>query len=242
MSSKNKVAVISGVTSGIGRALALKLATEGYDLALISRRNNLMQTLEKELLQLNLNNNYFLKSGSIADEETMDNFWREFDNRFDTCNLVINNAAIISQKRLNEFHFSDLKELININVFGNFSFIEHGFQRLLKLGPGDLINISSTVTKRPYPAAPVYAATKAAVHHLISSLQEETINNKNIRISNLLLGPVNTPERPDFEILNTTNLASPKDISDIILNIIQSPLNLSVTEVTIRQNGNYHKV
>lgn len=180
-----KKALITGASSGIGRAISLALGDRGCDLFLIARRSDKL----KEVSSLIKNSKVHLIEGDITDS----NLLGKLDSVIgDTIDIHINNAGLaLGRENVESSHFSDWQEMIDVNITANFKMVHHILPKILKNGGGDIINLCSVAGHYTYQGGAVYCATKHAVKAFTRVLREETCG-KNIRVMQISPGMVNT--------------------------------------------------
>ncbi|MDV6012906.1 SDR family NAD(P)-dependent oxidoreductase [Haloechinothrix sp. LS1_15] len=166
-----KVAVVTGAGSGIGRALAVRLATQGARLAL-SDVNAVAVASTAALCE---------KEGAtvrhdvldVADRAAMNAYAGEVAAEFGTVNLVVNNAGVALTANVAEMSWDDLDWIVGINfwgvVHGTKAFLPH----LIASGDGHLVNVSSVFGLIAVPSQSAYNATKFAVRGFTEALRQE---------------------------------------------------------------------
>ena len=170
----NKVALITGAARGIGRAIALQLAEDGYDIVI----NYNTSKKEAEELASKIKNDYGIKclalQCDVSDEEAVDKMVKNIEEEMGGVDILINNAAIDLS---NLFHLKTAEEFrktLNVNVVGAFNVAKRVYPYMLKNDYGRIINISSTNGMNTYyPMCIDYDASKAALISLTHDLAME---------------------------------------------------------------------
>jgi len=182
-------ALITGASSGIGRAMALSLAKKVSKLILVARREDLLNELKSELLLLHPKLAVEVLVYDVNDPELIPAIEKVSNKKID---ILINNAGLaIGREKVETSHFSDWEQMISTNVTSNFKMAHLVVPWMLKHGGGDIINLCSVAGFLTYPGGAVYCATKHAVHAFTRVLREETAG-KNIRVMQISPGMVNT--------------------------------------------------
>ncbi len=182
-------ALITGASSGIGRAMALSLAKKVSKLILVARREDLLNELKSELLLLHPKLAVEVLVYDVNDPELIPAIEKVSNKKID---ILINNAGLaIGREKVETSHFSDWEQMISTNVTANFKMAHLVVPWMLKHGGGDIINLCSVAGFLTYPGGAVYCATKHAVHAFTRVLREETAG-KNIRVMQISPGMVNT--------------------------------------------------
>lgn len=168
---KNKVAVITGAASGIGLALAIKLAEQGCNLALADRNSEGLKQVQQQVDKLGVQ--CFIKDLDVADNEAFSHFSDEVIKQFTKVDLLFNNAGVslidsVENQSLDDFHW-----LMNINFWG----VVHGtnvFLPHLKKSPSaHIVNVSSLFGLLSLPLQSAYNSSKFAVRGFTEALKME---------------------------------------------------------------------
>jgi NADP-dependent 3-hydroxy acid dehydrogenase YdfG len=234
----NYTSAITGASSGIGRSIALKLAENGISLALFARREDKLKDLQHLIKKENPSVKVIYHVGDIRDQNSIDGFFNAVMSEFGKLDLFINNAGIVYNKKFSNLTNDEVNNLIETNYNGSIRAIYRAVTIFEKNQRGVLVNISSTTALKSYPDASLYASTKAGVYSLIRSLQDEYLNNKNIKLLNIIPGATYT----DFlnnrvDQIDINNIIQPENIADLVIYYLKSPDNIKITEITVRQSG-----
>ncbi len=191
MKLKGKTALITGASSGIGRATAELFAEEGASLILVARRINKIKELADDLEKkygtksklLELDVRYYSKV--VEKLKSLDDEWRKID-------ILVNNAG--KAKGLNKLYegsIDDWEDMIDTNVKGLLYFSRLIIPDMVKRNSGHIVNIGSIAGEEVYPNGNVYCGTKFAVHALSKGMVID-LNGTNVRVSNIAPGLVET--------------------------------------------------
>lgn len=166
MKLEHRTVLITGATSGIGRELARELLRRGNTIIATGRDQEKLDSICNELPGI-----HAFRS-DVADSVAIEALSRDVLARFPSLDTLINNAGIMRNLKLDESrHLLDVTREIAVNLCGPVQMIQQ-FLPQLKSRPGSLIvNVSSGLAFLPFPAAPVYCATKAAIHSFTQSLR-----------------------------------------------------------------------
>jgi short-subunit dehydrogenase len=152
--------LITGASSGIGRALAIAYAKPGINLFICARNEkNLLQT--KTICE-NLKANVFLKILNVCDQLASKNWIAEIEENF-AIDLVIANAGISAGTASGTESFSQVKEIFNTNIYGVINIIHPVIDKMLIRKKGQIAIVSSLAGFRGLPSSPAYSASKSAV-------------------------------------------------------------------------------
>jgi len=184
----NKTILITGAGSGMGRATALHLATEGARLALIGRRLEPLQTLVKEIEDLG--GTALALSCDISNTASLSAAINNVAQEFGNIHGVFANAGILGEfKSLSETALEDLDSLIDINLKGTFLTIKHC---LPLLDTGSIVINASWTANAVMPGTGAYATTKGALISMMKTLAVEQ-GGHNIRVNAINPGIILTP-------------------------------------------------
>lgn len=203
---RNETAIITGASSGIGAAIAVKLSNKGYDLLLLGRNlDNLKKTatLCKGAGKIEILN-FDLKDVSSQKEQLLNSL-----QKLAPVMLLVNNAGIYKPNNFAEAEISVWLEQFQINLFSAVQLTQMIWPLFVKNKIGSIINISSTLGVKPTPNTGAYSASKAAMNNWTISLAQEG-GPYNIRANSICPGIVDTPIH-SFH-------SQPKEAADIIKN------------------------
>ena len=158
--SKFKNVLITGASSGLGRALAIELSKKSQNLFLCARNfENLQET--KNLCQ-NSNANIYLKILDVKDEIASQNYIAEIEETF-ALDLVISNAGISGVTAQGTESFAQVKEIFDTNIYGVLNIVQPVIEKMTSRKSGQIVIISSLAGFVSLPSSPAYSASKSAV-------------------------------------------------------------------------------
>lgn len=187
----NKIALITGATSGIGKACAVKFAQNGYNIILTGRRKDRLETLKNDIENLckvevlTLCFDIRQKNEVISHLENLDNRWQKID-------VLVNNAGLaLDLKPVQEGSFDDWDTMIDTNLKGLLYMSLMVSKMMIENSSGHIINIGSIAGKEVYPNGNVYCATKHAVDGLSKAMRIDLVKH-HIKVSQIAPGAVET--------------------------------------------------
>ena len=235
----NKIALITGATSGIGEATAKIFAKNNIDLILCGRRKDRLKQLEKELsLFVSVKTLSFDVGDKVAVESninSLDASWKNID-------ILVNSAGGAHGLDLFENGESeDWEHMIDYNVKGLLYVSSQVIPWMIKRKQGQIINISSIAGKQTYSKGLVYCASKSGVEAISKGMRLELVPH-GIRVSNIAPGAVETEfsvvrfkgdkKRADSVYENYKPLVA-NDIADSIFYCVNAPSHVQIADMTI---------
>ena len=221
---KNKIAVVTGASKGIGASIAKYFAAEGAKVVVNYASSR--EGAEQVVKAITDNGGTAIAvQADVSKEADVIRLFEETKNAFGTLDILVNNAGIYQYEPIEQVTSATFHEQFNINVLGSILTIQEAL-KLFGDNGGTIINISSGVSNTPLPTGSVYSATKAALDAIMIALSKE-FSGRNIRINSILPGVVETEGShsagfigSDFEtkLVATTPLGrtgQPEDIAKV---------------------------
>ncbi|MCF8259178.1 MAG: SDR family NAD(P)-dependent oxidoreductase [Melioribacteraceae bacterium] len=228
-----QVSIVTGASRGIGRAIALKFASENHKIAIFGRDRTRLNSVESELNKLGAEVLSF--SGDVADQKFVNDSIAEIYKKFGTVDNLINNAGIAHFDTFLESSLERFKEQIDANILGVYNFTKAVIDKMIAQNSGSIVNIASLAGKNGFVRGTTYAATKHAVMGFSKSLLLE-VRKHNIRVIAICPGSVATEMITD-SIMNPQkleNILNQKDIADTVSSVLKLPARALVSELEIR--------
>ena len=234
-----KTALITGATSGIGKATASAFAREGINLILCGRREDRLAELKKELSKRVAVHKL---SFDVRDKEAVFEKINSLPEKFQKIDILINNAG--NAHGLNPIqngNIDDWDAMLDINVKGLLYVSKAIFPKMISQGTGHIINIGSTAGKEVYPNGNVYCASKYAVDALNQAMRID-LNKHGIRVGAVNPGLTQT-EFSEVRFKGDTEKAKsvyegfqalrPEDIADIIRFVVTRPYHVNIADLVV---------
>lgn len=234
MTLKNKIALITGASSGIGEACAKALSKEGARLILTGRNEVKLKELAEKM-------DAAFITADLQNSEEVEKLFNEVGTSID---ILINNAGIAPSASIINGDINSFKELLNVNVLALTHCCQLGLKKFDTLSGGHIINISSMSGHRVPPSGGFYAATKFAVRAVTEALRFElkSQNNKT-RVSMISPGFVDTPLLDKYFKKNEDELKKlrvdlemlePNDIAETLKFILKTPNNVEIGDILLK--------
>jgi NADP-dependent 3-hydroxy acid dehydrogenase YdfG len=193
MDLKQKVAVITGASSGIGEAIARELSVAGMRLVLNARREGPLKELAAEL------GNCGVVAGDMVDEALPERLMQSCTENFGGCDVVVNNAGILEIGAVQQIDVDRVCEMVRINVEAAYRMSYIAVRHFLSRKAGHLVNLSSILGTKTRATAGAYAGTKFAIEALSEALRLELVGT-GIRVSAIEPGLVMTELHNHMEV------------------------------------------
>jgi hypothetical protein len=180
--------LITGASSGIGKASAERLASDGHNLILIARRLERLQELQQELQERH-KIEVKVYQVDVSDPQQIEDFFNSIEDL--QVNVLVNNAGLsLGKVEFTDYNWEDFSTMIDVNIKG-FLKVAHQATPKLKETQGHIINISSIAGIEGYEGGSVYCASKAFVKMISDTLRKDLLNSK-VRVTDIAPGSVNT--------------------------------------------------
>lgn len=230
MNLKNKVAIITGASKGIGKAAALALSKFGVKTALIARDERLLKSVASNIEREG--EECFVYPADLCLEDTIKKFVAATHEKFGHIDILVNNAGIGYFNPVADLSTENWDALFNLNVRSLFLMTRTCLPHLRKAGESVIVNVASLAGKNAFAGGAGYAATKHAVIGFSRCLMLEERKN-GVRVLCICPGSVDTSffaSRPK----NTDRILKPEDVVESIIHMIKLPQRAMVSEIDIR--------
>lgn len=186
---KDKVALITGASKGIGAGIAKELALQGVSVVInhihdVTGADATVREIESH------GGKAIALEGDVSKVEEVEKLFLETQNTFGRLDILVNNAGVFPPNALGDFSETDFHRTINTNILGNILCTKESLKYFSSLG-GSIINLSSVQSKNPIPEMAVYASTKGAIEVLTMAYAKE-LAPKSIRVNAIAPGAVET--------------------------------------------------
>ena len=238
---KDKVAIVTGASSGIGYATALALSKAGAKVAIGARRTEKLKELENEITQNG--GEAFSQKLDVTKRSDCDSFVKSVVGKWGQVDILVNNAGLMPLSFVKNLKVDEWDQMIDVNIKGVLYCTAAVIPHMMEKKSGHIVNISSVAGRIVFPSGSVYCATKHAVTALSEGLRQEFSTRKNIRVTCIEPGVVSTEltntitdeSLKDFvENAKKMQSLSAQDIANAIVYAVEAPSHVNVNEVLIR--------
>lgn len=184
--------LITGASSGIGKALAFELARRGNHLALAARRIHVLETLRETILQTAPAIDVAVAELDVTDTAAVSGVVEDLSRRLGGLDTVVANAGIGLGERIGRDDFAKSRRTIEVNLLGAMATVDAAVALFLESGGGHVVGISSVAAFRGMPRGASYSASKAGFATYLEALRAETLG-KRIHVTVLYPGYIDTP-------------------------------------------------
>ncbi|MEI6881495.1 MAG: SDR family NAD(P)-dependent oxidoreductase [Bacteroidetes bacterium] len=237
----NKIAYITGATSGIGEASAIKLASEGFDLIITGRREERLETLKNKLIS-KYNIAILTQNYDVTKREEVEAAIHSLPTQWKQIDILVNNAGLASGlNTIYEGDINDWEKMIDTNIKGLLYVTRTLAPILIENNKGHIVNIGSIAGKEVYANGNVYCSTKFAVDALSKAMRLE-FSKFPIKVTSINPGAVETEfsivrfhgdeDRAKTVYEGYDNLLA-EDIADAIWYVVSRPARVNINEMIV---------
>lgn len=203
----NKVVVVTGASAGIGRAIALAFAKQGAHIGLISRNEERLQTLAKEMEPYNVRT--LILSLDVSDANAVEKAAAQVETQLGSIDIWVNNAMVSVFSPVKEMKPDEYKRVTEVTYLGTVYGTLAALKYMLVRNAGTIIQVGSALAYRGIPLQSAYCAAKHAIQGFHDSLLSELLHDKSkIKVTMIQLSAHNTPQF-DWVRSRLTNKAQP---------------------------------
>lgn len=241
MSLQGKVALITGASSGIGAATALKLAANGAKVGLAARRTERLAALVAEIEKTG--GQGIALEMDVVDSASVASGVARLADAFGTIDILFNNAGLMPLSDIDALKTYEWHRMVDVNIKGVLNTTAAALPHMIGRKSGHIVNTSSIAGRKVFAGLSVYCATKHAITALSDGMRIELGKKHNIRVTCVQPGAVETElydqisdpaARRQMEELKTQmEFLKAEDIAETVLFALQSPRHVDIAEVFV---------
>jgi 3-oxoacyl-[acyl-carrier protein] reductase len=232
-SLKHTVAIVTGASRGIGKAIALSLANAGVRVVGVARSEASLQSVHQEIESIG--GELYPIAADLALPDSPGKIVDRTINRCGRLDILVNNAGIALNRTLQETSCKEWDLMMNVNARAPFLLCRAAIPYLKQSDRGSIVQIASVVGVKGYVDQGAYSASKHALMGMTKVLAQE-VQTDNIRVHTILPGGVATEMissvRPD---LDPTHLMQPKEIAEIVMFLLTHHGNAIIDSIAVRR-------
>jgi 3-oxoacyl-[acyl-carrier protein] reductase len=231
-SLKNKIALVTGASKGIGKAIALALVAEGAQVGLIARSEPDLEKLASEI-QANGGKAAYAMA-DISDRASVEAAVSTITDELGPIDILINNAGTGKFGKFLELDPEDWERQIKVNLFGVYYTTRAVLPQMIEKLSGDIINISSTAGKNGSAVTSAYSASKFGVFGLSESLMQE-VRKQNIRVTALAPSTIVTDLAYSANLItgDPERVMHPEDFAELVIAHLKLNRRMLVKETSV---------
>ncbi len=240
MNIKDKVIIITGASSGIGEATALKLSKEGAKVVLTARREEKLEELKKKIESNG--GEALIVTGDVTKKSDYEEVVNKTLEKFKTIDALINNAGLMPLSYVEKLKTDEWEKMVDVNIKGVLNGVAAVLPTMIENKSGNIINISSSAAHNYFPGGAVYCATKSAVKMFSEGLRQELAPKYGINITSIEPGAVSTELtntitdediKETFKEMQKMTFLEAEDIAEAIYYTLVQPARANINDVFI---------
>jgi NADP-dependent 3-hydroxy acid dehydrogenase YdfG len=232
MENNKKTIVVSGCTKGIGRAICEHFAEAGFNIAGFARNKNDVEEMNKYFENRFSNQQFLFLPADASKKSEVINFATEVKNKFQTIDILINNAGVFLPGNILEEADGTIEKMMDTNVLSAYHLTREILPRMIEKKNGHVFNMCSIASIKAYENGGSYTISKFAMLGFSKQLRMET-QNKNIKVTAIMPGATLTDSWGETD-LPSTRFIEPSAIAKTIFSIYSLSDSADVEEIIIR--------
>ena len=227
----DKVAVVTGASKGIGKAIAATFAGAGTKVVLAARTRETLERVAADLTESGAE--VLAVPTDVTDVDAVQRLMQQTLDAYQRVDILVNNAGVGHFGPVVDFKPDDWDTVLNSNLKAVYLCAKYALPSMLAHGSGQIINVLSIAAKVAFEASAAYCAAKAGALALTKVLAAE-VRQQNIRVTAVLPGSVHTPfwddipAHPDFE-----QMLKPEHVAETVISVCQQPPGMVTEEIVV---------
>lgn len=231
----DQIAVVTGASSGIGKAIAIALAAQGTKLCLVGRNREAMEAVAAHAHSMAPR--VLMSPTDLTQDAHVERLASELQREFGQIDVLVHSAGVFSLGKLQNAPVHALDSQYRTNVRAPY-LLTQALLPMLKVRPGQIVFINSTAGLQARAGVSQYAATKHALKAIANSLREE-VNAEGIRVLSVFPGNTATPLQETIcqiegRLYQPELLIQPEDVAAVVVHTLSLPRSAEVMDVRVR--------
>ncbi|WP_299760676.1 3-ketoacyl-ACP reductase [uncultured Pontibacter sp.] len=228
-SIKGKNALVTGAGKGIGRALAIALAAEGVNVALMARTTSQLEEVAEAVKAKGVK--AAVITADVTDIEAVNTAVAQAREQLGPIDILINNAGVGAFGKFLEMEPEKWESIIKVNLMGPYYVTRAVLPEMMERQTGDIVNVSSTAGQKGAPVTSAYSASKFGLIGMSESLMQE-VRKHNIRVTTLTPSTVATDMAIDLKLTdgNPERVMQPEDFAELVISQLKLNRRVFVKE------------
>jgi len=227
-----KIAVVTGGTRGIGRAIAERLLEEGCSVAICGRKQATVDSAVAEMHRLGTIAGF---AADVTQPEQVEHFFSQVERQFGGLDILVNNAGEGVFRKVGEMTVDDWRRNIDLNLNGAFYCAHAALSRFAQRGGGFVVNISSLAAKNAFSGGAGYNASKFGLNGFTEALMLDH-RYDNVRVCSVMPGSVATDFAGDASKRTADSgwKVAAQDVAEVVTMVLRMPARTMVSQVEMR--------
>ena len=187
-----KTAIVVGASSGIGEAIARRLASEGCRVALVARREDELSRVAESIEKATADGRAVFRVHDVRDAATVPSAWESVERELGPVDLLVYAAGVLPAVGESEYSFEKDRMVVDVNLLGAIAWLDAAALRMEAARRGAIVAVSSVAGDRGRRGHPAYAASKAAMNTFMESLRNR-LGRRGVTVCTVRPGYVDTP-------------------------------------------------
>jgi NAD(P)-dependent dehydrogenase (short-subunit alcohol dehydrogenase family) len=227
-----KIAIVTGGTRGIGRAIAERLLSEGAKVAICGRKQD---SVDRAVAQMHPLGTAFGLAADVTQHEQVERFFEAVEKQFGGLDILVNNAGEGVFRKVGDMTVEEWRRNIDLNLNGAFYCAHAALARFARRGGGFIVNISSLAAKNPFSGGAGYNASKFGLNGFGEALMLD-YRYDNVRVCSVMPGSVATEFAgdPAKHAGDTSWKVAAEDVAEVVSLVLRMPGRTMVSQVEMR--------
>lgn len=231
-SISGKVAIVTGGTRGIGRAIAERLLREGCQVAICGRTQSSVESAAAAMKSLGRVSGY---AADVSQPDAVRNFFAAVDRDFGGLDILVNNAGAGVFRKVGDMSVEEWHRNIDLNLNGPFYCSHEALPRFAKRGGGFIVNISSLAARNTFSGGAGYNASKFGLNGFTEAMMLDH-RQENLRVTSIMPGSVATEFSggPSDRSGDNSWMIAPEDVAETVALVLRMPARTLLSRIEMR--------